>query len=165
MILANYWSWLNTIIMNNISSNYDYAPCVMTTLAGEKTTHYSVDYRDQPVNLYYRLYPVFGKGSTPSDPTVHCLADDVTSSISNVSFSIQSDPGENLTRTITVSGRNASSTAFTLTEIGIVRTMLVYTEQASGAEVPVMLAFIKLEKPISLQPGEDFTALIEWIEQ
>ena len=106
-----------------------------------------------------------GTGTTTATAADYCLETDVTSSISNFQYSINSAGTDGaVTLTITISGTNATGSDIDLSEIGIVRSVITSNNYATLYSSSVMLVREVLDEPITVESGKGFSFTFEWVE-
>lgn len=163
MILNNYWKWLQVITMNGL--NGQDCPCSIVNTNGDSLNTYcmSANNNINPCQLTKDLAIKIGTGENTYTPDSYNLVNDITSSIDNLTFQMQSNcSNDQFIRTVLVSGDNSSANDITITEIGIQRKM--YRSAGGDVGTQVMLAIVQLETPITVPAGQGFTATVEWIE-
>lgn len=104
-----------------------------------------------------------GKGTGTPTANDYGLFDDCTSDISDLTFnnSTQYQDGA-FSQILVINGANNTSNPITITEVGVCKTFLTAAQSYSE---PVMLAKTILDNPITVQGGNTFRVIIEWLEQ
>lgn len=161
MVLSNYWKWLNAC--NTINQSDQTA--VDVGMKSPEELAAPIVFADTAAKNYLiadSLAPAIGTGSNTYVKDDHALKDDITSSFSNLSISLNSNADDSLSRIITVQGLNNTAEAKTISEIGIVKTIYFYPN-ASGYR-PVLLAICQLSAPVVVEAGATFQITIQWTE-
>lgn len=167
MILSNYWKWLNGILTTNPTSSSYYDPSNdiglknlngATALISLGSSDDTRRYRNRNINDgSIRL----GSGSGDITASDYSMSDDCTSSVSNLSFTVNSaGTDEGLSRTISVSGQNSSGAELTITEVGYCK--FVSTEQ--DGDNNVLICKTKLNTPLTVSAGGNFLINVSWNE-
>lgn len=162
MILSNYWKYRNSLdtqaqdnntVMNGMVSVTGAASGI--ALGAEACL---VNYKFDN-SLSYK----FGTGSNEYTSDAYALADDITSSIGNVSASFNSSGADTLSRVISISGSNTSASEITITEVGIVKTVGEYGNMSKTNDI--MMAICQLRTPVTVPANGTFQIPLNWIEQ
>lgn len=161
MVLSNYWKWLNAC--NTINQSDQTAVDVgMKNMAGGTALIVFDSAAAKNYLIADSLTPAIGAGSNTYVKGDYALKDDITSSFSNLSISLNSNADDSLSRIITVQGLNNAAEAKTISEIGIVKTIYPYPNLSF--ENPVLLAICQLSAPIVVEAGATFQITIQWTE-
>lgn len=116
--------------------------------------------QDSSYNGY--LFARIGTGTTAPQYTDYALNSDITAAFSDIIITVVNNVGANgLVKTISVTGNNSSSTAQTVTQIGVCK------QFSSGVQSNVNTALFAvgvLDQPITVEPGLGFTVTFEWTE-
>ena len=171
MISKNYWKWLDAcfkyptdvlaggVNIGMIELNGQIAPIILGSTSNEQ--HMSLVSNNRLLtNLGVRV----GTGENTYTSDAYCLSNDITSSIVELNVSYNSaQQGDSYDRTITVTGRNASSSDIEITELAITKTF--YYNINSGQTYTVLLAIVKLDTPLTVGANDQFSITAEWAEQ
>lgn len=105
-----------------------------------------------------------GVGDTEPEFTDYALGSDITSSIANtVITTTTTADGPKVKTVITMSGRNSSSSAITITEVGITKNIVVaYLNYWAKKEVLMVKEL--LEEPIEVPGNGSFSLTFSWEE-
>lgn len=163
MILNNYWKWLEAATMHPITSSSNYCPCTFVDILGNPysrvTTVIDAKLNDFSFGISARL----GTGDNTLTADDYCLTSDISSSVSNLICTMQSNVSNNgLNRVFTITGINSSNEEIEITEVGIQRIM--YTDWGVGSDKIALLAIAKLSEPIEVPVGEGFSIVLNWAE-
>lgn len=161
MVLSNYWKWLNAC--NTINQSDETAVDVgIKSTAGDGAGIVFASTAAKNYLIADSLAPAIGAGSNTYVKGDYALKDDITSSFSNLSISLNSNADDSLSRIVTVQGLNNTAEAKTISEIGIVKT--IYSYPNASAYKPVLLAICQLSAPIVVEAGATFQITIQWTE-
>lgn len=105
----------------------------------------------------------FGNGSTEITKDTYAMPDDITSQISDVSLAVVYSYNDEYKKTIILSGENETENPVTINRIGYGKNVGIYAGSSYGTDT-VLLAIVDLDSPITVQPGESFSAAFEWTE-
>lgn len=162
MILSNYWKYRssvdtqaqdgNTVMNGMVSITGDAAGIAFSNAAS--IVNYKFDER-----LSYK----FGAGSNEYTSDAYALANDITSSIGNVSATFNSSGADALSRIISISGVNASASEITITEVGIVKNIGEYGNMTKTNDI--LMAICQLTNPVTVPASGSFQIPVNWIEQ
>lgn len=161
MVLSNYWKWLNACNTIN-QSNRTAVDVGMKSTTGATAT---IMFADSAIKNYLiadSLAPAIGAGSNTYVKGDYALKDDITSSFSNLSISLNSNADDSLSRIVTVQGLNNTAEAKTISEIGIVKE--IYADSDLFPYNPVLLAVCQLSAPVVVEAGATFQITIQWTE-
>lgn len=163
MILKNYWKWLHGVTYCVTTTQqtfnvglYDMNGDNVTIILGGRNN----DNANKNISWLYDMFVRLGTSETDTSESDYALNNDVTSSLSNLNFNIQSQGDENLRRTITITGANNTENAITLRQVAIGKT--IYGESYTPYEV--LFAIVNLNEAITVGSGDSFTIALEWIE-
>ena len=185
MIFPNYYkmmsalcSWSSPSGMQLVESSYSgnrYSYYTLKNLSGtsfnayNKATQRKVSYARNTIinvmrmNYNYRI--ALGTGDNTYTGDEYCLANDISSSFSNLAYSYASEVvttgNTKLARTITVTGTNSSNESQTITELAYIK-KIAY-DATNFYEV--LYAICTLDEPITVAAGANFTALFKWDTQ
>lgn len=165
----NKWlAWKNTQVASDISvesfgvSLCNYNGDLFNPSHWNQSGWYNKDGSLRSFN--YGLKLVLGTGTEPIRDDDYHLDADITSSISNYVQSFNwSHDDYSYTLTATGSGFNNTGTTITLSEVGIVKTVLHYNSSTEINE-PILIARKLLDNPIVVMPGKGFSLTIEWVQ-
>ena len=172
MILKNYWKWLEAVQKVNFWQSYsgDYN---VGLKAVDGSNALILLNATNDTNYFYRIadnhdlskYLTIRLGSDDSEVTSddYALENDVTSSISNYSYTFSSSADNGVSRIITIQGSNCGSQPITIKQVGICKD--IWYIPSSYAQKTVMMAVHVLNEPIEVLPGNNFKLVFEWIEQ
>lgn len=162
MILSNYWKFKNSLDTqaqdNNTVMNG------MVSITGEAA---GIALGDNSCIVNYKfdnaLIYKFGTGSNEYSSDAYALANDITSSIGNVSVSFNSSGNDTLSRIFSFSGTNTSESEITITEVGIVKRVGEYANM--GKTNDILMAICQLTNPVTVPASGSFQIPVNWIEQ
>ena len=166
MILTNYWKWLdgvNTYASETATArslgikNLSGTTVNLLTGPGGDSNLYAPRNSSFPYNLFVRV----GTGTGEPTSSDYALGTDVTSSMTGMSFSCATTSNDSLKRTITCSGSNSTSSAITITEVGIGKS--IYPANSSSME-DVLFAIVKLDTPVTVPGNGNFSITFDWTE-
>ena len=109
-----------------------------------------------------------GTGNTEVDADDYCLANDVSSSFSNLTASYNevvsndTDGIPNAKIVFSIAGVNSSADSITIKEIGLCKNIIFYT--AGNSQQNVLFVRHILDTPITVAAGDSFTLPLQWIE-
>ena len=163
MVLNNYWKWLQAATMYPITSSSNYCPCTFVDISGNSysqvTTVIDAKLNDFSVGISARL----GTGDNTITADDYCLTSDISSSVSNLICTIQSNVSNNgLNRMFTITGINSSNEEIEITEVGIQR--IIYIDWGPGSDKLALLAVAKLSESVKVPVGEGFSIVLNWAE-
>ena len=172
MILNNYWEWIAQI-SNNIQIGASKSASVDTTIKDvtgvTKQLYVHAPTSSDPITAITRnislrnnLGVVLGQGTTEVTVDDYCLADDITSRISNLSTTINVIADDNLKTIIVVTGTNLTSAAIIISEIGITKKLSDYS---SSIPFDTLIARKLLDTYLVVPSGRNFVLTFEWLEQ
>lgn len=172
MILNNYWEWLAQI-SNNIQIGASSSASIDTTIKNlsgvtqklyvhAPTSSDPITAITRNISLRNNLGVLLGKGTTEVTADDYCLADDITSQITNLSTSINVIADENLKTIIVVTGTNSTSAAIIISEIGITKALSSYS---TSAPFDTLVARKLLDTPLVVPINKNFALTFEWLEQ
>ena len=118
--------------------------------------------------LHKNLLPRLGTGDTEVNAEDYCLANDVTSSFSNLTatrsevVSTDTDGIPNAKIVFAIAGVNSSADSITIKEIGLYKVITFYASGNSNQNI----LFVRhvLDTPITVAAGDSFTLPLQWIE-
>lgn len=161
MILANYWTWLNSIANNITTSSVN----ACTNTSGSTASWYMSINSGFPEGAYNRqliryLSLTIGTGTTAVTASDYALDADALASFSNVTQSLQktfSNTGFEIA--LTISGANNSGADIAINEIGVLKG---YSSSGSGTAGNILLVREVLDSPITVADGETFSITYTW---
>lgn len=104
---------------------------------------------------------MFGSGNTTPTYTDYTLDTDITSSISNISYTTNfASSSEGAKTTYVISGTNNTNSSITISEIGLCKQFY----QNTALQTSIMLAREVLDTSITVAAGDSFTLTFEWVE-
>ena len=118
--------------------------------------------------LHQNLLPRLGTGNTEVNADNYCLANDVTSSFSNLTatynevVSTDTDGIPNAKIVFAIAGVNSSADSITIKEIGLYKKITFYVSGNSKQNILFMRHV--LDTPITVAAGDSFTLSLQWIE-
>lgn len=114
-------------------------------------------------NVFDNLEAHVGTGNNTYTKDAYALANDITEYFSNVVMSRNYvvEDGE-YKRLFTITGTNSTGNTLTISEIGIVKTRIMY---GGYSEEKALFAIAQLAEPITVATGEQFKVKVEWIDQ
>ena len=114
-------------------------------------------------NRFDNLEAHIGSGNNTYTKDAYALANDITENFSNIVMSRNYvvEDGE-YKRLFTITGTNSTGNTLTVSEIGIVKTRIMY---GGYNEEKALFAVAQLAEPITVGPGEQFKVKVEWIDQ
>lgn len=175
MILNNYWNLFAgiskitpTIRDNRVSDfslrDFNNDPVLVTT-----AFYYSFGPADTMINNWNpRSWLSVRIGSGDTEPTVgdYKLATDITSSIADYNYELDTtSSGAKIKTLVIVSGTNNQSSAITIREIGVVKTVETADSGNSSQPKDILVVRYLLENPVTVQPYQGFDLTFEWVEQ
>lgn len=172
MILKNYWKWLDAVEKVNFWQGYtrDYDAGL---IAVDGSNALILLNATSDTNYFYRIadnhdlskYLTIRVGSSDNEVTSddYTLDNDITSSISNYSYTFSSSADDGVSRIVTIQGSNAGSSPITIKQVAICKD--IWYIPSSYEQKTVMLAVCVLDEPIVVQPNNNFKFLFEWLEQ
>ena len=168
MILNNYWKYLNAILTISPWAGSNDTNIGMTDLGGgEAWIDLGTDENRGSVNRNFNNGSVVvGSGDTEPAASDYCMANDCTSSISNLNYTINSSGTAGLQRTITISGTNNTSGSITIKEAGYVKNLRTYNNHGSEESIynAALMCRVLLDTPIIVNAGDSFLINITWDE-
>ena len=173
MVLNNYWliktyTEVNTMIstaytvnLGNVNMSGSTSQIFVNVGTGSSAASF-MSYANPARCIKTDLKAVLGTGTTTPQPNDYRLANDVTSSFSNLATvcSTSSDGSSEVT-TLTISGTNTSGSDVTINEIGIYKD--IYTN-SSGNYSSFLLVREVLAEPFTVLAGSSFTKTFTWTE-
>ncbi len=171
MILKNYWKWLE----NNQKNSFMDGNNINVNIGLKGLDGSNVNILQSSTDPGYRSYIAnnqllkaelsvrVGNGDTPVTPQDYCLENDLTSSLSNISYQFSSSTDNNITRIISFSGNNLTNNVLTINKVAIVKG--IWSVPSGFSKSDVMMAIIELEEPIVVQPSDNFNIVCKWLEQ
>lgn len=172
MILKNYWKWLEAVEKVNFWQGYtqDYDAGL---IAVDGSSALILLNATSDTNYFYRIadnhdlskYLTIRVGSSDNEVTSddYALDNDITSSISNYSYTFSSSADDGVSRIVTIQGSNNSNNVMTIKQIAICKD--IWYIPSSYAQKTVMFAVCVLDEPIVVQPHNNFKFIFEWLEQ
>ncbi len=168
MILANYWKWLNGATTLNTDSSSYYDPSQDVGLIGLGGEPALVSFASSIADRRYKNRNIaqgmvrLGGGNGDIAYNDYAMSDDLINETYIDNWNITSGVSDaGLERTITVTGRNTSDSAITITEIGYAK----YVETEQDGSQYVLIAKTKLNAPINVEPNDTFFVNMSWLEQ
>ncbi len=170
MVLSNYWKAFKLATIFNGNSGYSRIDLGLVNIQGNRESNivYGINSGKQSyVQSNAKIRNVngirIGTGSGQIQPSDYCLFNDVTSSISNLEFSVVHSTLDNkFSSIINISGLNNSESEIVISELGITKTFII--NDSGGTSDPVMLAKLTLNRPVIVPPSGAFAFTIEWDE-
>ena len=105
---------------------------------------------------------VLGKGNTAPTLADYCLEDDATSSL-NLSCVVSTGAdGDSIKTVFMVSGTNTAGSEITISEFGVVKSCLLYSNSYMYQSKPFLYARELLKTPKVVGVGQPFTLTFEW---
>lgn len=176
MLLSNYIR-LKEHILNNVFTSIgsgNFYELLYTPIYGingtsyTKLSHTSTTVVGANYTLHKNLLPRVGTGNTEVDADDYRLANDVTSSFSNLTasynevVSTDTDGIPNAKIVFSIAGVNSSADSITIKEIGLCKNIVFF---ASGnSQQKVLFVRHILDTPITVAAGDSFTLPLQWIE-
>lgn len=167
MILSNYWKWLNGALTYNTESSEYYDPSQNVGLVDINGETGYLSYSSSNGDRRYANRNInngsvrLGSGDAEVTVNDYAMSNDCTSSISSLSYTINSaGTDEGLSRTITITGINSSGNAMTITEAGYCK----YVSSEENGDHYVLVVKTKLNTPLTVQPNSAFKIDITWNE-
>lgn len=114
-------------------------------------------------NRFDNLEAHIGSGDNTYTKDAYSLANDITECFSNIVLSRNYlvEDGE-YKRLFTITGTNNTANTLTISEIGIVKTRIMY---GGYNEEKALFAVAQLAESITVATGEQFKVKVEWIDQ
>lgn len=168
MIVSNYWKYLNAILTKSpwdVTGDQDIG---LVALGGEAGwIDLGNDQYRGAVNRNFNIGTVVvGTGDTEPAASDYCMANDCTSSISNLNYTINSSGTAGLQRTITISGTNNTSDTLVLKEVGYAKTAQTYEWHTEDHEKTknILMCRVLLNEPLEVAAGASFLINLAWNE-
>ena len=174
MILNNYWKWLGASQRYPITGSTAGIDVGLKDITGTACNLQVCNPYASNASWWSTLAETrridnctlnIGIGNNTYTGDEYCLANDVTSSFSDLQFTAGFSYSSNFTRLYTITGTNTSGNDMSITEIGIKKVIYDGSSYQSTASKTIMLAIVQLDTPITVLNGETFTIAVEWIEQ
>ena len=170
MVLSNYWKAFKIATICNGNGSYAYADLGMVDIQGTRQTGilYSIpsnkrSYVDSNVKIRNIDEVRVGTGTGQIQPSDYCLFDDITDSISNLSFTITHAALDGkFSSIINVSGINNAESEIVIRELGLTKKFFV--NDVGTLTRPIMLAKLILNRPVTVPTNGAFAFTIEWDE-
>jgi hypothetical protein len=168
MILNNYWKYLNAILTISPWDVTGDQNIGLVALGGEAgwIDLGSDQYRGAVNRNFNTGTVVVGTGDTAPNANDYALANDCTSSISNLNYTINSAGTDGLNRTITITGFNNSSDTLTIKEVGYAKTVQTYEWHTEDHEKTknILMCRVLLNEPLEVAAGASFLINLAWNE-
>lgn len=162
MILNNYWKYLK-VMMENVPGGNTTLTTNMICTDGSYAL-YGLSYYQENTQIKSNGTVRIGRGNNTYTADDYALADDITSSISNLEWTYASAvEDDTLKRIITIAGVNASASNLTITEVAYQKSMQ-YVGGGYIRYAPVLMNIAKLSNPVTVPPSSNFVIVLEWDE-
>lgn len=170
MVLKNYWRWLKAITEYNPGYSNESIDIGLIDISGTSALMAlggtPLDRVQRGVGLNRMLTSYFsvrvGSGTTEITSEDYALSNDITDSLSSLSYSLSQSSEDGVSRTITVTGANLSGSEITISQAGYCKLISPTYNQADWAYV--MFAATTLAEPLTVANGDSFTITLEWNE-
>ena len=174
MILNNYWKWLKANQNISIYSSSNDLDIGLKDITGAAANVYWGDNSGSALNnirngadpnrvLINDLSVRLGTGTSTISSSDYALANDITSSISDLTSNLASVATNKLERIITVTGTNNTNADITITQVAICKG--VSNDWSHSNLKIVMFAACNLNSPLTVESGESFAVTVNWTEQ